>query len=77
VIVPFAAGVTDAGESVQVTAVVAGDTEQVSPTAELKPLTEVTLIVEVVEFPADVVAEAGDAESVKSFTVKAKDVVRF
>lgn len=66
VIVPFAAGVTDAGEKLQVRVALTGVMAQVKPTAELKLLTDVTVIVEAVEFPAVVVAEAGDALIVKS-----------
>ena len=64
--VPFAAGVTDAGAKPQVTVAVTGVITQVKLTAELKLLAEVTEIVEVVEFPAVVVAEAGPALIVKS-----------
>jgi hypothetical protein len=66
VIVPFAAGVTEAGEKLQFTVALTGVIAQVKPTAELKLLTDVTVIVEAVEFPAVVVAEAGDALIVKS-----------
>ena len=65
----MAAGVTDAGEREQVTVAFTGEIEQVSATARLKLLTDVTVIVEVVELPAAVVAEAGDVLRLKSFTV--------
>jgi hypothetical protein len=66
VIVPFAAGVTDAGESEQVTAAFTGAIVQVSATAELKLFSDVTVRVEVVEFPTFVVAETGVAVRLKS-----------
>jgi hypothetical protein len=66
VIVPFAAGVTDAGEREQVTAAFDGDIAQVKATAELKLLTDVTVIVEVVVFPTLIVAAAGVAVMLKS-----------
>jgi hypothetical protein len=66
VIVPLAAGVTDAGARLQVTVALTGEMPQVNPTAELKLLSDVTVIVEVVLFPATVVAEAGDALMLKS-----------
>ena len=58
---PFAAGVTDAGDKLQVTAALTGTIEQERVTAELKLFADKTEIVEVVELPAMVVAEAGDA----------------
>jgi hypothetical protein len=76
VAVPLAAGVTDAGEREQVTVELKGVIAQVNPTAELKLLNEVTVIVEVVLFPAAVVAETGDTLKLKSFTVNAKVAVR-
>lgn len=76
VTVPLAAGVTDTGAKEQVTAGLTGFTEQLNTTAELNPLKEVTVIVEVVEFPAEVAAEAGEADKLKSFTVSATVVVR-
>ena len=66
VIVPFAAGVTERGEREHVTVTETGEIAQVNPTAELKPLSEVTEIVEVVKFPIVVVAEAGTAVMLKS-----------
>jgi hypothetical protein len=48
----------------------AGAIAQVRPTDKLKPLREVTVILEVVELPAWVVTEAGDEVRLKSFTVK-------
>jgi hypothetical protein len=74
--VPFAAGVTNAGERLQVTVTLVGEMPQVNPTAELKLLNEVTVMVAVVELPAGVVAEAGETLKLKSFTVNAKVVVR-
>jgi hypothetical protein len=68
--VPFAAGVTDAGVSVQVTVALAGVTAQERPTAELNPLKEVTVIFEVPLFPAITVAETGEALKLKSMTVR-------
>jgi hypothetical protein len=71
VIVPLAAGVTEAGAKPQVTVAFAGVVVQVNPTIELNPLKEVTVIVDVVLFPAGVVAETGEALKLKSFTVNA------
>jgi hypothetical protein len=48
-----------------------GATAQVNATAELKLFKEVTVMVEVVEFPAEVLAETGVAAKLKSFTVNA------
>jgi hypothetical protein len=76
VIVPFAAGVTDAGAKLQVTVAFTGAIAQLNPTAELKLFNDVTVIVEVVEFPAAVVADTGVALKLKSFTATAKVVVR-
>ena len=67
----MAAGVTDAGEREQVTVAFTGEIAQVNPTAKLNPPRDVTVIVELVEFPAAVVAETGDALRLKSFTVNA------
>ena len=61
---PLAAGVTEVGDRPQVTVPLLD--EQVNPTAPLKLFTDVTVIVEVVELPTTVVAEAGDALIVKS-----------
>ena len=66
VIVPFAAGVTDAGDKLQDIVALVGEIAQVKPTAALKLLTEVTVMVELVEFPTVVVAEAGVAVMLKS-----------
>ena len=68
---PFAAGVTEVKLNPQVTVELTGELAQVSVTAELKLFTEVTVIVELVEFPIVVVAETGDAVTLKLFTVKA------
>ena len=75
IIVPLAGGVTDAGAKEQVTVAFTGAIAQVNPTAELKLLKEVTVIVEVPPFPAIVVAEVGEEPRLKSFTVNAKVVV--
>jgi hypothetical protein len=69
VIVPFAAGVTDAGDKEQVTFAFTGEIAQVSATAELNPFKEVTVIVEVPPFPIIAVAEVGDALKLKSIKV--------
>jgi hypothetical protein len=71
VAVPLAAGVTEVKLNPQVTVEFTGAIAQVNATAELNPLREVTVIVEVVKFPAMVIAETGDALKLKSFTVKA------
>ena len=76
VTVPLATGVTEIGAMPQVTVGVTGETAQVNPTKELNPFKEATVIVEVVEFPAVVVAKAGDALRLKSLTVKVKFTVR-
>ena len=61
--VPLTAGVTEGAERLQRTVGVTGEIEQVNPTAALKLLSEVTVIVEVVVlFPTTVVAEAGEAD---------------
>jgi hypothetical protein len=67
--VPFAIGVTDAGEREQVTVAFTGEIPQVNATAELNPLNDVTVIVALVEFPIVVVAVAGTEERLKSFKV--------
>ena len=67
--VPFAAGVTEVKLNPQVTVALAGAVAQVSPTAELKLLNEVTVIVDVVPIPAIVVAETGAALKLKLLTV--------
>ena len=80
VTVPFAAGVTDAGTRPQVTVALTGAIVQVRATAELKLFNDVTVMVEVVLFPATVVAETGIELKLKSgvaTTVKANVVVRF
>jgi hypothetical protein len=73
----LAAGVTDAGANEQVTVAFTGAIAQVNATAELKLFNEVTVIVEVVLLPAAVVADAGEAVKLKSFTVNAYAAVRF
>jgi hypothetical protein len=69
VIVPFAAGVTEAGERVPVTVAFTGETAKVSATARLNPFSDVTVIVDMPLFPTIAVAEAGDADKLKSFKV--------
>jgi hypothetical protein len=69
--VPLATGVTEAGTRPQVTVALTGAIEQVNATAELNPLNEVTVILEVPPFPAMTVAVAGTAARLKSFNVKA------
>jgi hypothetical protein len=69
VAVPLAAGVTEVKLKEQVAVGVAGEMAQVNPTPELKLFIEVTVIVEVVEFPIVVVANAGAALKLKSFKV--------
>ena len=69
VAVPFTAGVNEEAVRLQVTVGVTGEIAQLNPTAELNPFREVTVTVEVVEFPADVVAEEGDTAKLKAFNV--------
>lgn len=69
VAVPLATGVTEAGDRLQVTEEFTGTIEQERAATELKLLREVTVIVEVVEFPACVVAETGEALKLKLLTV--------
>jgi len=73
----LAAGVTEVKLNPQVTVEFTGAIAQVRVTAELKLFNEVTVIVVVDEFPIVVVAEAGEADKLKSFTVNAYVVVRF
>ena len=70
VTVPLAAGVTDVGTTLQVTVAFTGAIAQVNATAELKLLSDVTVMVEVLEFPATVVADVGEAVRLKSYTVR-------
>jgi hypothetical protein len=77
VAVPFAAGVTEVKLNPQVTEAFTGTVAQVSATEALNPLMDVTVIVDVVELPATVVAVVGDALKPKSFTVSANVAVRF
>ena len=65
-IVPLAAGVTEAGVKLQDIVALVGEIVQVNPTAALKLLTEVTVMVEPVVFPIVVVADAGVAVMLKS-----------
>lgn len=60
----------------QVTVAFTGALAQERATAELKLLKDATVIVEVVEFPTVVAAEAGEAVKVKSPTVTLTVVVR-
>jgi hypothetical protein len=64
-----AGGVTLAGETPQVTVGVTGEIEQLKVTSELKLFSEFTVTVEVVLFPAAVVADAGFMLRLKSLTV--------
>lgn len=64
VAVASAGGVTEVGENVAVTPV--GMPVIDRPTAELKPLTEVTVMVEVPEFPWTIVRLFGEADTEKS-----------
>ena len=64
VMVPLAAGVTEAGAKLQVTVAEAGAIPQVNATAALKLFTDVTVIVEVVVFPMVVVTDTGKAVTV-------------
>ena len=73
----MAGGVTEVKLKPQVTVEFTGATEQLSATAELKPFKEFTVIVEVVEFPAVVIPEAGVALNEKSLTVKLYTAVLF
>jgi hypothetical protein len=70
VAVPLATGVMDVKLNPHVTVEFTGATEQVKPTTELNPLKEVTVIVEIVEFPTVVVAETGEALKLKLLTAK-------
>ena len=70
VAVPLAAGVTDRGANEQVTVAFTGAIAQVNDTAELNPLSDVTVTVELPEFPAITVAVVGELLALKSFTVK-------
>ena len=72
----MAAGVTEIKLNPQVTVAVNGAIAQVNATEELNPFKEATVIVEVVEFPAVVVADVGNAVKAKSFTATVKVVVR-
>ena len=76
VTVPLAAGVTDAGDRVQVMAGVAGTTEQANDTAELNPLSEVTVTVEVAVLPAVTMLEAGVVLKEKSLIFNTNAAVR-
>jgi hypothetical protein len=73
----LAAGVTEVKLKPQAIVELTGAMEQLSATAELKPFKEVTVIVEVVEFPAVVIPDAGVALNEKSLTDKLYTVVLF
>jgi hypothetical protein len=68
VAVPLAAGVIDTGNRLQPT--VASLVAQTNPTVETKPFNEVTLTVDEVEFPIEVVTAAGDTSIAKSLIVR-------
>jgi hypothetical protein len=70
VAVPLAAGVTEAGVKEQVTVAFTGAIVQLNATAELNPLSDVTVTVDAPEFPAITVAVVGEAVRLKSFTVR-------
>ena len=70
VMLPFATGVTEAGERVPVIVALLGETAKVSATARLNPFRDVTVIVEVPLFPAITVAEVGEDDKLKSFKVR-------
>jgi hypothetical protein len=76
VAVPFAAGVTDVGTTLQVTVAFTGAIAQESDTAALNPFNDATVIVDVVLLPAAVFADTGVALKAKSFTDTVKVVVR-
>ena len=65
----MAAGVTEVKLNPQVTVELIGAIAQVNVTAALKAFNEVTVIVDAVEFPIVVIADAGDADKLKSITV--------
>lgn len=67
---PFAAGVTETGDREQVMVTLTGEILQVNATAALKLFSEFTVTVDVVEFPAAVVAAAGLMLKLKLFIVK-------
>ena len=77
VIVPFAAGVTEAGDKLHDIVALVGEIVQVNPTAALKLFTDVTVIVELVVFPTVVVAEAGDAVKLKKFAETAYEIILY
>jgi hypothetical protein len=72
----LATGVTEIKLNPQVTVEFTGAIAQVNATAELKLLSEVTVIVEAFEFPATVVADTGDAVTLKLFTTNVYAAVR-
>lgn len=68
VILLLAGGVTDVGFKMHPAVGSTGETEQVRPTAELKLLTELTVMVDVVDPPKSTVPDAGLALKPKSAT---------
>jgi hypothetical protein len=68
--VPLAAGVTEIKLNPQATVAFTGAIAQVNATEELNPFRDATVIVEVVEFPATVVADVGEAVRLKSYTAR-------
>lgn len=69
VTLPLAAGVTDPGAKEQVTVAFTGAIVQDNATARLKPFNDVTVTVEVAEFPEMSVPDTGAVLTPKSFTV--------
>lgn len=63
---PLAIGVTEDGTILQAIFAFKGAMAQLNATAELNPLNEVTVILDVPELPAITVAEAGLALKLKS-----------
>ena len=64
--VPFASGVTEAGDMLQPTVAFTGAIVQLKAIAALKPFSEVTVTLDMPPFPAITVAAAGDAFKLKS-----------
>ena len=67
---PLAIGVIGVGDKPQVTVALTGAMAQLKPTAELKPLRDVAVNVEVPPFPAIRVELAGDVLKLKSFKIR-------
>ena len=72
----MAAGVTEVKLNPQITVEFTGAILHVSEMAELKLFNEVAVMVVAVELPAVVVADAGEAVTLKSFAVSPNVVVR-